>query len=298
MNFGKQKPRVLITGAAGMLGHDLVKTLSPEYEISAFSHQELDIADFDEIKKIISEIHPQILINSAAFTKVDDCESQPDRAYLINAKSVGFLAQTCKLENIFLVHFSTDYVFNGFKDIPYIEDDLTSPLNVYGKSKLEGEKAVVAGAKDFLIIRTSWLFGSHGPNFVDKMLELAQGAQKNPEKSLRVVNDQKGCPTYTYDLAQAVLFLLNRKSHGFFHVTNQGICSWYDFACAILKRSGFKDIPIHPIQTHEMKRPAVRPHYSVLSNEKLEKEGFHMRLWHQALDDYLLDPSLVRKDKQ
>ncbi len=298
MNSGKQKPRVLITGAGGMLGHDLIKVLTPDYEVFAFSHQEFDIADPLKVKKIISEIHPQILINSAAFTKVDDCESQSEKAYLINGKSVGVLAQVCKLENVFFVHFSTDYVFDGLKKLPYVEEDLTHPLNVYGKSKLEGEKAVIAETKDFLIIRTSWLFGSYGPNFVDKMLELARGTQKNPEKSLRVVNDQKGCPTYTYDLAQAVLFLLNRKAHGFFHVTNQDICSWYDFACEILKKAGFKDISIHPIHTHEMKRPAARPHYSVLSNEKLEKEGFRMRSWSQALEDYLRSYSLVRKDQQ
>lgn len=270
-----------------MLGRDLIRVLSSQYEIFPFTHHELDVSDSSKVQEIIKKIQPSYFVNAAAFTKVDECESRSEIAHLVNGKAVQSLAQICKDLNIFLVHFSTDYVFDGKKSAPYVEEDLTNPLNVYGASKLEGERAILNSLKNFLIIRTSWLFGRHGPNFVDKMLELAEGAQKNPERTLRVVNDQKGCPTYTYDLARAVQFLLERKAHGFFHVTNQDICTWYDFACEILKRGGFKDIPVHPIQTSEMNRPAPRPHYSALSNEKLEKEGFRMRPWKEALEDYL-----------
>jgi dTDP-4-dehydrorhamnose reductase len=281
------KIKILITGAGGMLGHALVKVLDSEYELIPASHSQLDIADSDQLLKILEKEKPAVLINSAAYTKVDDCEKNIELAHRVNGQAVGKMARICQETGIFLVHFSTDYVFDGQRKAPYLEEDETKPLNVYGASKLEGEKKIAEYLNRFLIIRTSWLYGSHGPNFVDKILQLADEVRSGSRKELQVVDDQLGSPTYTVDLARAVKFLLAKKFCGFLHVTNWGSCSWYEFAKEILRIVKYDNVPIRNIKSEEMKRPAKRPVYSVLSNERLKLLGHQMQPWSDALDDYV-----------
>jgi len=281
------KTRVLLTGAKGMLGQALVEVLKSEYDLVSLSHQELDITDSIQVLKILEKEKPAVLINSAAYTKVDDCEKNIELAHHVNGQAVGEMARLCQEMGIFLVHFSTDYVFDGQKKTPYLEEDETNPLNVYGASKLEGEKKIAEYLNRFLIIRSSWLYGSHGPNFVDKILPLADGVRSGSRKELQVVGDQFGSPTYTIDLARAVKFLLTKEFHGFLHVTNWGSCSWYEFAKEILRIVKYDNVPIRNIKSDEMKRPAKRPAYSVLSNERLKLLGYQMQPWSIALDNYV-----------
>jgi dTDP-4-dehydrorhamnose reductase len=279
--------KVLVTGAGGMLGHALVKVLDSEYELVSVTHSQLDITDSAQVLKILEKEKPTVLINSAAYTKVDDCEKNIELAHRVNGQAMGEMANICQEMGIFLVHFSTDYVFDGQKKTPYLEEDETNPLNVYGASKLEGEKKIAEHLNRFLIIRTSWLYGSHGPNFVDKILQLANEVRSGLRKELQVVDDQFGSPTYTVDLAHAVKFLLDKGFYGFLHVTNWESCSWYEFAKEILRIVKYDNIPIRNIKSVEMKRPAKRPVYSVLSNERLKLLGYQMQLWSDALDDYV-----------
>jgi dTDP-4-dehydrorhamnose reductase len=281
------KTKVLITGAKGMLGHALIEILKPEYDVIFFSHQELDITDSSRIEKILEREKPSILINSAAYTKVDDCETNIELAHRVNGQAVREMAQVCQSKGIFLIHFSTDYVFDGCKQTSYREEDETNPLNIYGKSKLEGEKEIVRFLSEFLIIRTSWLYGPNGPNFVDKILQLANEVRSGQRKELQVVDDQTGSPTYTVDLARAVKFLLAKKIQGIFHVTNWGSCSWYDFAKEILRISRYDNVPIKKIKSQDIKRPAKRPAYSILSNDRLENLGYRMQSWTASLNEYL-----------
>lgn len=281
------KTKILLTGAKGMLGHALVEVLNPEYDLVPLSHQELDITDSHQILKTLEQEKPSILINSAAYTKVDDCETNIELAHRVNGQAVREMAQLCQRKGIFLIHFSTDYVFDGSKSMSYLEEDETNPLNVYGKSKLEGEKEIAKYLSQFLIIRTSWLYGPHGPNFVDKILQLAGEVRSGLRKELQVVDDQIGSPTYTVDLARAVKFLLAKKFQGILHVTNQGFCSWFEYAKEILRIAKYDDVPIRNIKSEDIKRPAKRPTYSILSNDRLEKLGHRMQLWSAALDDYL-----------
>lgn len=270
-----------------MLGHALIEILKPEYDVIFFSHQELDITDSSRIEKILEREKPSILINSAAYTKVDDCETNIELAHRVNGQAVREMAQVCQSKGIFLIHFSTDYVFDGCKQTSYREEDETNPLNIYGKSKLEGEKEIVRFLSEFLIIRTSWLYGPNGPNFVDKILQLANEVRSGQRKELQVVDDQTGSPTYTVDLARAVKFLLAKKIQGIFHVTNWGSCSWYDFAKEILRISRYDNVPIKKIKSQDIKRPAKRPAYSILSNDRLENLGYRMQSWTASLNEYL-----------
>ncbi|MBI1882863.1 MAG: dTDP-4-dehydrorhamnose reductase [Chlamydiae bacterium] len=283
MSLGRQ--RVLILGANGMLGSDLVQVLKGDFEVFPFSHHELDITQVSEIERTLKTIRPAILINAASYTKVDDCETKEPLAQAVNGEAVGSMARLCQEQNVFLVHFSTDYVFDGLKRTPYVEEDKTHPINAYGRSKLKGEEAIFKNLKNFLLVRTSWLYGLKGSNFVDKMIELARS---NPEKGLRVVGDQEGSPTYTRDLAKAIVFLLGHQAKGLIHVTNSGMCSWYDFAVQILKVAGLGNVPIQVVTSDQFRSPTRRPFYSVLSNARLEKEyGFKMRPWPEALEEYL-----------
>ncbi|MBI1869923.1 MAG: dTDP-4-dehydrorhamnose reductase [Chlamydiae bacterium] len=285
------KQKILITGASGMLGSDLVEVLKDEFQVIPLNHHDLDISDSHQVIKILELEHPSILINAAAYTKVDLCETNFDQARRINGEAVGILARACEERKIKLVHFSTDYVFDGKKKNPYVEEDLTHPLNAYGRSKLEGEKQILTCIKDFLLIRTSWLFGLKGPNFVDKIVERAHEYGLDSQKELKVVTDQIGSPTYSLDLAKALCFLIKGGIRGVFHITNSGVCSWYEFAVQILKRAGLGNVPVKPVQSEEFPSPTQRPSYSVLSNAKLEGEGYFMRLWQVGLEAYLSQES-------
>ncbi|MBN1380318.1 MAG: dTDP-4-dehydrorhamnose reductase [Deltaproteobacteria bacterium] len=275
--------KILILGHKGMLGFDLMLKLHPANELTGKDIDDFDITSPDDCRDIISESKPDCVINAAAFTNVDACETEKERSFDVNALGVKNIVEACKKRNVKIVHFSTDYVFDGTKNSPYTEKDICNPINFYGQTKREGETFLHALSQNYLVIRTSWLYGINGRNFVKTIMQKAQ-----TEKKLEVVNDQIGSPTYTKDLAGAVKLLLEKNQTGIFHVTNRGHCSWYDFAVKILQNNNMTDVTVNPVKTEQFVRPAMRPAYSVLSNRKLhETTGKMMRPWQIALMDYL-----------
>ncbi|MCX7816440.1 MAG: dTDP-4-dehydrorhamnose reductase [Syntrophales bacterium] len=275
--------KILILGHRGMLGSDLTKRLSIDYEVTGIGRDYFDITSLPSCEKILREAKPDIVINAVAYTDVDKAENDRENCFQVNTQGVKHLAMLCGDKAIPLVHFSTDYVFDGTKSIPYTEEDTPNPVNVYGLSKAAGEKYIVQYCKDFLIIRTAWLYGQNGRNFVKTILEMAQ-----KKKNLRVVSDQFGSPTWTWDLAGAVKLLLEGNKRGIFHITNRGSCSWYEFAKKILAFAGVTDVQVEPISSVQLNRPARRPQYSVLSNRKFaEATGKTLRFWQFALEEFL-----------
>lgn len=275
--------KIMILGARGMLGYDMVKTLSIDYEIIPLDIEELDITKKDDVMKAMIETRPDIVINCAAYTDVDGCESNIEKAFSVNAEGVRYIAQSCKNVDAKLIHYSTDYIFNGKKKSPYKEEDLPNPLNIYGKSKLKGERYVQEILNDYLIIRTEWLFGKNGKNFVSTILELSD--QKD---ELRVVNDQIGSPTYTVDLAYATKTLIEKAVAGIFNITNSGHCSWFEFAKKILDLSNTNHIKIFSISSQQLQRPARRPRNSILNCNKFQIfTGMNLSNWESALQDFL-----------
>jgi dTDP-4-dehydrorhamnose reductase len=245
--------------------------------------EDLDIASADACEGLISETEPDVVINAAAYTNVDGCETNREKCFSVNAEGVKNIALACGDRGIKVVHFSTDYVFDGKKGTPYVEDDTSNPINVYGQSKLAGEQYLQQFSKDFLLIRSAWLYGKNGKNFVKTIVDKAR-----INKQLEVVDDQVGSPTFTWDLAGAVQLLIEGKYSGTFHVTNRGKCSWYEFAKRILKSACIDDVTVKPIKSSVLARPANRPHFSVLSCRKfIESTGKTMRYWQVALDDYI-----------
>jgi dTDP-4-dehydrorhamnose reductase len=277
--------KVLVTGAKGQLGTDLVLLLSDRgYEVYGYGKEELDITNFDQVKRVIREIHPDVVIHTAAYTKVDLAESEPDQAFLINSYGTRNVAVVSEAVGAKLVYISTDYVFDGTATTPYNEFALTNPQSVYGKSKLAGEQFVRDLHSKFFIVRTSWVFGKHGNNFVKTMLKLAK--ERN---ELMVVNDQVGCPTYTVDLANCILDLIQTEKYGIYHVSNSGQCSWYEFAKAIFEEAKIK-VKVNPCMTKDFPRPAPRPAYSVFQHMALNLNHYRkMRDWREALKVFLSD---------
>ncbi|SPF55823.1 Spore coat polysaccharide biosynthesis protein SpsK [Candidatus Desulfosporosinus infrequens] len=277
--------KVLITGAGGQLGTDLTVLLqrNPErYQVFPLTRSELDITKQEQVEKTLQTIRPDIVIHCAAYTNVDQAEIDSDQAYKVNALATRFLATAVEQNQAKLVYLSTDYVFDGIKNKPYHEDDIPNPLNIYGQTKLAGEKFVQSISTRYFIVRTSWVYGQHGPNFVKTMLSLAQNHQE-----LDVVNDQVGSPTYSVDLAQFLQILIKTDYYGIFHATNSGQCSWYEFAKAIFEESG-ADISVNPCKTTEFPRPAHRPALSVLEHRAIRLHALSdLRPWREALRDYL-----------
>ena len=276
--------KILITGANGLLGHEL-SSLLKDHTLILLSHSQLDISNSESVNKQIDSSSPDIIINSAAYTQVDACETNYDLAFQSNAIGPKNLAIKCKQLGIPLIHISTDYVFEGNekKNSPLVENDKLGPKTVYGKTKLEGEKMVQENCEKYFILRTAWLYGE-GKNFVKTMLSLSK---KN--KELKVVNDQIGSPTYAKDLAKAIKEIIEKKSdkYGIYHVTNKGEVSWYEFAKKIFEIKNI-EIKVNPCTSEEFPRPAPRPHYSVLSNQKWIDAGFTpMRDYEEALNEYL-----------
>ena len=278
----------LITGAGGMLGTDLRDELAARGEqVVALSRSDLDITDSRLVNDCVAEHAPQILVNCAAYTKVDLAESEESLANAINGSSVEMLAEAANPAGALLVTVSTDFVFDGHKRAPYEVTDPTNPLSAYGRSKLLGEVGATHADKH-LIVRTSWLFGPHGPNFVEAIRnQIRKGT--NP---LRVVEDQRGRPTYTPHLAQAIIRLAriayeSEVARGIVHYADADECSWYDFARAIVEESGAQ-IAVKPVTTDEFPRPAKRPAYSVLSTERYERlTGVRPESWREGLHEYM-----------
>jgi len=277
----------LITGAAGMVGRDLREALELRGEdVVALSKDDLDITDSRLVQAAVSEAHPDVIVNCAAYTRVDDAESNERVANAINGSSVELIAQSANDAGALLVQLSTDFVFDGAKRTPYEIHDPTAPLSAYGRSKLLGETAA-QHAKRHIVLRTSWLFGRHGNNFVEA-IRRQLGKAVNP---LRVVNDQRGRPTYTPHLAGVIIRLVNGGTNGFVHYADEPECTWYDFACAIVEELG-ASVTVQPVSTEEFPRPAKRPPYSVLSTERYERlTGVRPENWREGLREYLSEGS-------
>ena len=277
--------RILVIGAKGMLGRDLTEVLrtSSFHDVIGWDIDEIDIGIEKDTVEKISRLQPEIAINLAAFTNVDQCESEPDKASAINAEGTRHVvlgALSCHAKVIYL---STDYVFDGNKKEPYVESDLPNPLNVYGRSKFRGERYVQELTEDGLIVRTQWLFGKYGNNFVASILR-----QAREKKELSIVNDQTGSPTYTVDLAKAISVLIQHDARGIFHVANSDTCTWFVFARSVLEFSGITGVKVSPISSKELNRPAIRPPYSKFSCQKLKQvTGITLRPWSDAVKEYL-----------
>jgi dTDP-4-dehydrorhamnose reductase len=275
--------KILILGHKGMLGSDLMLRMMAAHNVTGRDVDDFDITLEDDCGRVIAECSPDVVINAAAYTNVDGCETDRDRCFTVNAVGVKNIALACRGKGIRIVHFSTDYIFDGRKETPYVEGDEPAPLNVYGASKLEGERFLQALSDRWLLIRTAWLYGRNGKNFVKTILEKAAAV-----KTLDIVDDQIGAPTYSWDLAAAVQVLIEGGHEGLFHLTNRGRCSWYEFACKIVQYAGLNDVIVRPIPSSGLARPAARPAWSVLSTRKFsEATGKAMRFWQIALQDYL-----------
>lgn len=274
--------KILVTGKTGQLGHDLYELLKDKEEVIAVGREEFDITDINSTQKFIKEYLPDVILHCAAYTKVDDCEKNKDLAYKVNAIGTGNIASICSDIGAKMVYISTDYVFDGRKNTPYLEFDTPNPLNVYGKSKLAGEEIVKEILDKHYIVRTSWLYGINGNNFVKTMLRLSK------ERSIiKVVNDQHGIPTFTRDLAEGLYFLIKTDAYGTYHMTNSGETTWYEFAKKIFEISKI-NVMVEPITTEEYNAPAVRPRYSVLDNYILKlRFNYEMRNWEEGLKTYL-----------
>jgi len=278
--------KILVTGANGMLGRDLCAELSGSghnvIETDVTSDKRLDITDIKSIRGFFTDEQPKWVVNCAAYTKVDACETDEKTATLLNGTAPGYLASECASLGIKLLHISTDYVFDGTRQKPYSEDDPVNPINAYGRGKLIGEQAIMKSMMDFCIIRTQWLFGENGPNFVDTILKLAK-----ERGSVNVVSDQFGSPTYSKDLSKAIRLLIENDARGVFHVCNRGKASWFELA---KKAVQFCMIPasVNPVTTEEFPRPAKRPANSILSTKKFTQvTGKIMPPWQIALKEYL-----------
>ena len=274
--------RILVTGAKGQLGVELLDVLGQGHDVLGLDLPELDITN-PSATRVIADARPAWVVHAAAWTDVDGCERDPGRAFLVNGEGTRRVAEACRAVGAGLVYLSTDYVFDGQKNAPYVETDPVAPLSVYARSKVAGEEAVRAVAPRWAIVRTAWLFGVSGKNFVKTIVE--KGAAGGP---LRVVDDQVGCPTYARDLAEAIQHLVSRELTGIYHVTNAGSCSWHAFARAILKEAGLAHVPVAPMTTAELGRPAPRPAFSVLANHGWAAAGLPpLRPWPEALADML-----------
>lgn len=270
---------ILVVGAKGMLGQDLMTTLPGE--VRGVDLEDIDITAPDSVRKVLLALKPEVVVNAAAYTDVDGCETNRELAFAVNGHGVGHLARTTAEIGAKLVHVSTDYVFDGGKGSPYREDDPTGPLSVYGESKLLGEENARLNP-DHLIVRTQWLYGLHGKNFVETMLRLA-----GERSELAVVDDQIGSPTWTVDLSRAIRALVEQRCRGTYHAANAGFCSWNEFARTIFAGAGVT-VTVRPMSTTELNRPAPRPLYSTLDCGKLARDaGFTPPGWREALGSYL-----------
>lgn len=282
--------KVLATGGAGMLGAALKKVFDvPGVEYIPIDIAEADITVAENIAAFVTKISPDIVINCAAFTDVDGCETKKEIAFAVNGSGAGNVAAAAAAVGAPVIHISTDYVFDGSSSTPYVETDPVNPMGVYGASKLEGERAVAAANSRHYILRTAWLYGAGGKNFVDTIAKFAQEREE-----LSVVSDQVGSPTYTMHLASAIKTVADRvlsadaPESGIFHATGGGRCSWFEFAGEIVKLRPGKTKSIKPVTTEEFGRPAPRPAYSVMNNQKIQKTfGVSMPHWLDALKEYL-----------
>lgn len=275
--------KVLVTGANGQLGYDVVKELQKQnIDCNGTTRQDFDIIDFESTKNFITNYMPDAVIHCAAYTAVDKAEDEQGLCYLVNASATENIAEICKKINAKMMYISTDYVFDGTKDGFYEVDDKPNPINVYGKTKLLGEQAVERILDKYFIVRISWVFGEHGNNFVKTMLRLGK-----ERKEINVVADQYGSPTYTADLAPLLVEMIQTDKYGIYYATNEGVCTWAEFAEEIFKIVGM-DVKVNHITTAEYPTRAQRPMNSRLSKKSLQINNFkYLKLWNDALRQFL-----------
>ncbi len=272
--------RVTIFGASGLLGQALVREWSRD-EVAGLSSCDCDIRDAGQVRSAVDRTRPDWLVLAAAYTDVDGCESHQELAFSVNRDGAVHVAKAAKQAGARMLFLSSDYVFDGTKTSPYETGDARNPQSVYGRSKAEAEVRLLELLPEVCIVRTSWLFGMGGKCFPDTILKLATS-----RPSLDVVNDQRGCPTYTVDLAKAIIHLCRKGATGIVHVTNAGDCTWFEFAREIVKSAGLAT-EVRPVSTQQMPRPARRPAYSVLSASSLRRWEFEMPAWPNALQRYV-----------
>lgn len=275
--------KVFVTGVKGQLGYDVVKELEKRgLEAIGVDIDEMDITDASSVDEVITKANPDAVIHCAAYTAVDAAEDNIDLCRRVNADGPMNIAKVCKKLDIPMVQISTDYVFDGQGTRPWEPDDVCGPLSVYGLTKYEGEQAVISTLDKYFIVRIAWVFGINGKNFVKTMLNLGQ-----TRDYLTVVNDQFGSPTYTYDLAKLLVDMVQSDKYGIYHATNEGVCTWYEFACEIFKMAGM-NVKVDPVTSDNYPTKAKRPSNSRMSKDKLTENGFErLPRWQDALERYL-----------
>ena len=275
--------KVLVTGVKGQLGYDVVNELEKRgLEAVGVDIQEMDITDAESVNQVIGEAAPDAVIHCAAYTAVDAAEDNVELCRKVNADGTQNIANMCKKLDIPMIYISTDYVFDGQGERPWLPDDERAPLNVYGQTKYEGELAVQNTLDKYFIVRIAWVFGVNGKNFIKTMLNLGK-----TRDHLTVVNDQFGSPTYTYDLAKLLVDMVQTDKYGIYHATNEGICTWYEFACEIFRQAGIT-VDVAPVTADQYPAKAKRPSNSRMSKDKLEENGFErLPSWQDALGRYL-----------
>ena len=275
--------RILVTGVKGQLGYDVVNELEKRgHTAIGVDIDEMDITDAEAVDRVITEADVEAVIHCAAYTAVDAAEDNLELCRKVNAAGTENIAKVCKKLDLKMVYISTDYVFDGEGERPWEPDDRRDPLNAYGIGKYEGELAVEENLEKYFIIRIAWVFGVNGKNFIKTMLKLGETRDE-----VSVVNDQIGSPTYTYDLARLIVDMVDTEKYGRYHATNEGFCSWYEFACEIFRQAGM-NVKVHPVTSDEFPAKAKRPHNSRMSKEKLSENGFErLPSWQDALKRYL-----------
>ena len=277
--------KILIAGARGQLGRDCTSVLSPKHAVTALDLPEFDITAPAQVRQTLADVRPEVVLNCAAYTRVDDCEDHRDEAWRLNAAGPGILADAADRIGARLVHISTDYVFDGQRPLPhpYLEEDSTRPLSWYGQSKLDGETAVQNSCRHWIILRTAWLYGRYGANFPKTMLRLAL---RNPTGPIRVINEQYGSPTWSWRLAEQVETVIAAEAQGLFHATAEGCGTWFDLAARFLSAM---QVPhtLQPCRIADYPTRAARPVNSILENARLKKAALNiMRDWRDDLDEY------------
>jgi dTDP-4-dehydrorhamnose reductase len=279
--------KIVLVGKNGQLGKDCLQVFSKKFDLVALGSKELDITDGNLIEEMVRCLHPEVVLNCAAYTKVDACEQEQELAYRINVTGVRHLATSLARHGGKLLHISTDYVFDGQKPIPepYFEEDAVAALSYYGQTKVEAELVIMQELQEYVIVRTAWLYGRHGNNFLKTMLRLASS---EPAPHIKVVNDQFGSPTWSYRLAEQLATIVGMGGQGIYHATSEGYTTWFDLACAFLTGMGIAP-QIEPCTTADYPTPAHRPKNSILENRHLKAQGINlMRPWQNELEEFIL----------
>jgi dTDP-4-dehydrorhamnose reductase len=285
--LGNFKMKIALIGKHGLLGSDCLQVFSRIYELVALDIEELDITDYSQVEEMVQGLHPEVVLNCAAYTRVDACEQERDLAYRLNVTGVRNLAASLARHGGRLVHISTDYVFDGSKPVPesYSEDDAVGPLSYYGRTKLQGEQAVMQELDDYVIVRTAWLYGRRGQNFLKTMLRLALN---HPASQIRVVDDQFGSLTWSYRLAEQLTQIIEKGGQGVYHATSEGYATWFEVASVFLAGMGIV-AHLTPCTTADYPTPARRPKNSILENRRLKAQGLNlMRPWQDDLHEFIL----------